>query len=147
MMSLDFYDNEIGNKNFVMGGTSGSGKSSTLNMIAEAYSASGAKVWIIEPGNSFLRLCEVCSGQMIAFGTHGKRPGINPFSWVRDIKEDMQMLLPMASKMASPRADLLDVQYKALGAMIMELYQQYGAAMTVTSIRDRFKSLSKCIQE
>jgi conjugal transfer ATP-binding protein TraC len=103
MMRLDFYDNEIGNKNFCMGGTSGSGKSSTMAMIAEAYAATGAKVWIAEPGNSYTRLCQICNGQMIHFGTHGKRPRINPFSWVRDIKEDMQMLLPMASKMASPR--------------------------------------------
>jgi len=139
LMKLDFYDNEIGNKNFCMAGTSGSGKSSTLNMIAEAYRASGAKVWIMEPGSSFVRVTKICKGQMIHFGTHGQRPRINPFSWVRDIKDDMQMLLPMASKMASPKSDLLDVQYKALGAMIMALFAEYGPDMTITAIRDRFK--------
>ncbi|HQR19513.1 MAG TPA: type IV secretion system protein TraC [Burkholderiaceae bacterium] len=140
MLKLDFYDNEIGNKNFCMAGTSGAGKSQTLNLIAEAYASTGSKVWIVEPGNSFMRLCQICNGQMIHFGTHGKRPRINPFSWVRDIKEDMQMLLPMASKMASPKSDLLDVQYKALGAMIMQLYNEYGADMTITAVRDRFKA-------
>jgi conjugal transfer ATP-binding protein TraC len=38
------------------------------------------------------------------------------------------------------KADLLDVQYKALGAMIMQLYGEYGAEMTITAVRDRFKA-------
>ena len=139
LMTLDLYDNDLGNYNFAVIGAPGSGKSVLLNEMAWSYRAVGAKVWMLDLGRSFEKLCRKANGTYMEF-----RPEVdiclNPFSIVRDINEDIDMLVPALSKMASMAEPLEEVQYKAISALTLELFKEYGQEMTITALRDRFKT-------
>ena len=68
-----------------------------LNEIAWSYRAIGAKVWMLDLGRSFEKLCRVCDGQMIEFRASATI-NVNPFSAVTDIHDDMAMLQPVVAR-------------------------------------------------
>ncbi|MES2260952.1 MAG: type IV secretion system protein TraC [Pseudomonadota bacterium] len=139
LMTLDPYDNDLGNPNIATIGAPGSGKSVLFNEMAWSYRAIGAKVWMLDLGRSFEKLCSKARGTYIEF-----RPDVdiclNPFTSVQDIKEDIDMLVPAIAKMASMQRPLDEVQYKAISAMVLKLFRQYGCDLTPTGLRDAFKT-------
>jgi conjugal transfer ATP-binding protein TraC len=139
LMTLDLFDNDLGNYNFAIIGAPGSGKSVLMNEMAWSYRAIGARVWMLDLGRSFEKLCRKANGTYIEF-----RPDVaiclNPFTHVADIQEDIDMLVPAISKMASMSRPLDEVQYKAISAMVLRLFRQYGNELTVTALRDAFKT-------
>jgi conjugal transfer ATP-binding protein TraC len=139
LMMLDLYDNDLGNYNFAIIGAPGSGKSVLMNEMAWSYRAIGAKVWMLDLGRSFEKLCRKARGTYIEF-----RPDVdicmNPFSTVQDINEDIDMLVPAIAKMASMQHTLDEVQYKAISAMTLKLFKQYGRDLSITGLRDAFKT-------
>jgi conjugal transfer ATP-binding protein TraC len=137
LMTLDLYDNDLGNYNFAVIGAPGSGKSVLLNEMAWSYRAVGAKVWMMDLGRSFEKLCRKADGMYIEFRADS-RICVNPFTMVNDIHEDLDMLKPAIAKMCSMQHSLEEVQYKAIGAMILKLYQEYGRDLTITALRDAF---------
>ena len=138
LMTLDLFDNDLGNYNFAIIGAPGSGKSVLMNEMAWSYRAIGAKVWMLDLGRSFEKLCRKAGGAYVEF-----RPDVdiclNPFTRVVDIHEDIDMLVPAICKMASMSRPLDEVQYKAISAMVLKLYREYGNDLTVTALRDAFK--------
>ena len=135
LMRLDVYDNPAGNYNVAIAGTSGSGKSVFLNEIATAYLGVGAKVWIIDVGRSYEKTCRNLSGEFIEFTEH-QTIGLNPFSLVDDINEDMEMLQPVVAQMVSPREPLDNFHYSSLGTAIKKVWNRKGREMTVTDVFD-----------
>lgn len=148
LMTLDLYDNTMGNSNAAIIGAPGSGKSVLMNEIAVAYRAVGAQVWILDLGRSFEKLCNKAGGLHIEF-TPSSNICLNPFAAVTErrwneqkqqheggIEEDIDMLKPALAKMCSMSDPLDEVQRKALGALTLKLYRQYGREMTVTALRD-----------
>ena len=139
LMTLDLYDNDLGNYNFAIIGAPGSGKSVLMNEMAWSYRAIGAKVWMLDLGRSFEKLCRKANGTYIEF-----RPDVdiclNPFTTVRDIREDIDMLVPAIAKMASMQHALDEVQYKAISAMVLKQFRIHGQDLTVTGLRDAFKT-------
>ena len=79
LMTLDIFDNDLGNYNFAIIGAPGSGKSVLMNEMAWSYRAIGAKVWMLDLGRSFEKLCRKAEGTYIEF-----RPDVdiclNPFT-------------------------------------------------------------------
>lgn len=134
VMGLDFYDNVNGGKNVAIVGKTGSGKSVLLQEIGCAYASVGAKVWVMDKGRSFERVCFNLKGQYIRF-IRGTGLCINPFWMVVDIADDMAMLRPVIAKMASPHAPLEPVAYGAIHDIIMYLWGKKGRYMTVTDFR------------
>ncbi|MDZ7855938.1 type IV secretion system protein TraC [Sphaerotilus sp.] len=139
LMTLDLFDNDLGNYNFAIIGAPGSGKSVLMNEMAWSYRAIDAKVWMLDLGRSFEKLCRKAKGTYIEF-----KPEVdiclNPFTHILDIQEDIDMLVPAISKMASMSRPLDEVQYKAISAMVLKLFRQYGNDLTVTALRDAFKT-------
>lgn len=149
IVALDLYDNDLGNYNGAVIGAPGSGKSVFLNELAWSYRGTGAKVWVLDLGRSMEKLCRKANGQYIEFRPDA-RVCLNPFSTVSEerltehgmeggIKEDIDMLWPAIAKMCSMSSRLEEVQYKAIQAMILKLYGQYGKDMTITALRDAFR--------
>ena len=138
LMTLDIFDNDLGNYNFAIIGAPGSGKSVLMNEMAWSYRAIGAKVWMLDLGRSFEKLCRKANGTYIEF-----RPDVdiclNPFTHIADINEDIDMLVPGISKMCSMQHTLEEVQYKAISAMVLKLWREYGNELRITALRDAFK--------
>ncbi len=139
LMTLDLFDNDLGNYNFAIVGAPGSGKSVLMNEMAWSYRAVGAKVWMLDLGRSFEKLCRQAGGTYIEF-----RPDVdiclNPFTRIVDINEDIDMLVPGISKMASMQRPLDEVQYKAISAMVLKLFRAHGNDLSITALRDAFKA-------
>ena len=147
LMTVDLYDNNLGNYNAVVIGAPGSGKSVLLNEMAWSYLSIGARVWMLDLGRSFEKLCKKAGGTYIEFKPDS-RINLNPFSVVSDerlsadggreggISEDIDMLKPALAKMCSMAHPLEEVQLKALGATALRLYRQYGRDLTITGLRD-----------
>jgi conjugal transfer ATP-binding protein TraC len=133
VMPLDVYDNPAGNYNVAIAGTSGSGKSLLLNEIAVSYLGTGARVWIIDVGRSYEKACRNFGGSFIEF-TEDAGLSLNPFSFVEDIDEDMELLQPLLAQMVSPREALDGFQYSTLGAAIKKVWKARGRQMTVSDI-------------
>jgi conjugal transfer ATP-binding protein TraC len=133
--SFDLYDS-IGNYNAAIVGTSGAGKSSTIAELAWSYLGTGAKVWILDLGRTFQKLCIKANGSFLEF--HSKCGiNINPFTHVVDFQDDYSMLQSVLIKMASPDRDLEDAfQRQALGDALTQQWLKHGTQLTVTHIRD-----------
>ncbi len=139
LMTLDLYDNDQGNFNGAIIGTPGSGKSVWMNEIAWSYRATNAQVRLLDLGRSFEKLCRKANGAFIEFGPHSPI-NVNPFTVVDNIDRDMAMLTPVIAKMASLSAPLEEVQYKAINAGILRVWRAHGKDMTITALRDLFKT-------
>ncbi len=137
--TMDLYDNDLGNYNFAVVGAPGSGKSVFLNEIAWSYRSIGAKVFMMDLGRSFEKLCIKARGTYVEF-KHDTKINLNPFSKIIDINEDIDMLVPAIAKMCSMQHTLHEVQYKAISAMVLKLWRKYGKDMSVTALRDAFRA-------
>ena len=135
LMQIDVYDNPAGNYNVAIAGTSGSGKSLLLNEIAASYLGTGARVWIIDVGRSYEKACRNFGGSFIEF-TERAGLSLNPFTFVDDIDEDMELLQPLLAQMVSPREPLEGFQYSTLGAAIKKTWKAKGRGMTVSDVHD-----------
>ena len=137
VMGFDLFDNTGGNFNFAVAALSGSGKSVFVNELAYRYRAAGAKVWIIDVGRSYKNLCELMDGEFIEFDDERENTlCLNPFSMVRDISNDMEMILPLLAEMASPREPLNNFCYTALASSIKRVWEEKGSRTTITDIYD-----------
>lgn len=139
LMTLDLFDNDLGNYNAAIIGAPGSGKSVLMNELAWSYRAIGAKVWMLDLGRSFEKLCHKAQGAYLEF-----RPEVhiclNPFTHIVDINEDIDMLVPGIAKMASMQHTLDEVQYKAISATVLALFGRHGNDLSITALRDEFKA-------
>ena len=139
LIGIDVFSNPSGNYNGCVVGTSGSGKSAALNEMAKRYLAYGAKVWIIDVGRSYEKLCRSLGGQYIEF-TPDSGIVLTPFTMVRDIEEDMEMLKPLLAQMISPSRPLSDYELSQLEFNLRVLWDEYGTSLTMDILADRLKS-------
>jgi conjugal transfer ATP-binding protein TraC len=139
IVKLDLWDNDAGNKNVAIAGGSGSGKSVLINEIAQSYAGMGAKIWIYDLGGSFEKLCSKMKGQYIRFDA-GRDICLNPFSMVKTIKEDFDMLHAILMRMASPATPLEPYFAQALGNAITTVWNDYGRDGNVTHVYNLLRS-------
>ncbi|MCG2583887.1 type IV secretion system protein TraC [Massilia sp. TS11] len=138
LVACDLYDNAVGgNYNFAVIGTSGSGKSVMLNEIAWSYLSTGALLRILDFGRSMEKLCRNARGTFIEVRSDVPIC-FNPFPRVGLIEDDIEILEPTIALMCSPKAELSDVQRKAIAVMILNLWRAHGKDMTITAMRDAF---------
>ncbi len=137
VIGLDLYDNSEGNYNFAVAGSSGSGKSVFLNEIAWSYLGAGSKVWMLDLGKSFARLCDKADGQMLELRS-GCGLNINPFTHIVDFKDDMAMLQAVVAKMAAPYGALEPFQYAAIATALTRCWNEKGKDMTLSDVRNVF---------
>lgn len=137
-MGVDLFGNPAGNYNGCVVGTSGSGKSAFLNELAERYLAMGAKVWIIDVGRSYEKLCHALGGQFIEF-TNEANVVLNPFTMVNDIDEDMEMLKPLIAQMVSPGRPLSDYELAQLELAIRGIWDERGPGSSIDLLAQKLK--------
>jgi conjugal transfer ATP-binding protein TraC len=136
---FNFFDYKQGGKNaFVIAGTGG-GKSFFINEIVFSYLGLGSKIWIIDVGGSYKKICEIFGGDFITFGPSSK-VNINPFSKISSyqelIDEHMSVLKGMIAQMASPNNPLTDIELSYLEEAIGQCFMKYSSDTTITNISD-----------
>ncbi|MBK6616133.1 type IV secretion system protein TraC [Ottowia sp.] len=137
-MGVDIFANPSGNFNGCVVGTSGSGKSFFLNELTQRTLATGGRVWIIDVGRSYEKLCSMLGGQYIEF-TPDSNICLNPFSMVTDIDEDMQMLKPLVAQMISPLKPLEAYELAQLDINMRQLWEEKGPETSITLLAERLK--------
>jgi conjugal transfer ATP-binding protein TraC len=134
IMFIDLFGNVTGNYNAVVCGKSGSGKSVLLNLLTLSYLGIGARVWIIDIGRSFAKLCDQVGGQYIEM-SKAADIRLNPFSMVINIDEDIEMLTALFCHMCSPSATLTDHLKSILKAHLTDIWYTHGRAATVDHVQ------------
>jgi conjugal transfer ATP-binding protein TraC len=138
---VDLFANDEGNYNGCVVGTSGSGKSVFCNELVSSYLGVGARVWVIDVGGSYKKLCSKLGGQYIQFGD-SNQVSLNPFPLIRNIEDDMEIVHPLMGQMASGNIGegVSAFQYAAIGKAIRLAWDKHGKETTVTIIRDMLKA-------
>ena len=139
IMYIDLFDSP-GNYNCVVSAASGSGKSFFVNDLIINYLAMGGRVFVLDVGGSYEKLCENLNGEYIEF-TYEKWPILNPFSSlkVEDGKideEDLGFVTPLIAKMAAGEERLSKVQEGELEEMIVKTVEKFGTDATISNLYD-----------
>ena len=134
IMSMSLHDSST-NKNGVIAAESGSGKSFLLNEIILSYMSEGARVWVIDAGKSYKKLCESLEGDFVEFG-EASRICLNPFQTIENWEDEEDGIVSLVGAMASANANLSDLQIAELKRIMKGLWDAHGQGMTVDDIRE-----------
>lgn len=143
VMLLDLFDSP-GNYNAVVAATSGSGKSFFVNELCLSYLSTGGKVWLIDIGRSYFKLCRFLGGNFIEF-KDANPPCLNPFSRVTQLEGEegeLDLLIPIIGQMASPSRPLSDLERSFIEKAIREAYLSKKEKTTVTAVAEALHGFS-----
>lgn len=147
IMSFDIFANPTGNFNTCVAAKSGAGKSFWANEFIRSYLGTQGRVWMIDAGKSYQKLCEHLKGQFIQFATKRDTFCLNPLTLLdvpragrseSDIKDEVQeriaMVKDLLGQMASPSKILSDLQSAWMQDAIMKVIETVGADGTPTDV-------------
>lgn len=138
LMSLSLWDTSD-NMNALIAAASGSGKSFFTNEIIMSYLSLGARVWVIDVGRSYKKLCDTLQGDFIEF-SDDKNISLNPFSLVEKYEEDEDELIELVSTMISNEVPISPKQKSELRRLMRRIWDTKKNSM---SIDDIFYELNK----
>ena len=125
IMNVSLYDSNS-NYNCCIAAQSGSGKSFGTNEIISGYLSAGGRIWVIDVGRSYEKLCSVYGGDFVHFGD-GSNIGLNPFPLVREYdgeEGEEDMIVGLLQAMAAPTQPLTDFQTSALKSITREVWDR-----------------------
>lgn len=134
LQSLDVFSNPTGGYSGIISAATGAGKSVFANEFTLSYLGVGAKVWTIDVGRSYEKLCYFLGGDFIVFG---KESGVclNPFSRVIDLNDEMPQLKSIIAQMASSQP-LNELSRSYIEEAIQSQFAKKGHSMTVTDVAE-----------
>lgn len=132
IMNVDLFDSET-NYNCVIAAASGAGKSFQTNNMITNYLSIGGKAWVIDVGRSYEKLCENYNGDFIHFGKDSDIC-LNPFELVKDIEEEIDIIMGLVAAMAAPTSQLSDLQMQELLKIMLDLWEEHKHSMNVDLI-------------
>lgn len=149
--NFDLFDSDT-NFNAIVFAESGAGKSYLTQQMVCDYLAEGAKVWVVDIGRSYYKLCQLLGGEFIEFSDNSNIC-LNPFSNCEDIIEEVSMFETLLEKMAAPEGGLDDYRRIRLNEAIRQVYDKDGNSMTISSVAkfcqnstdDRIKDLGSML--
>ena len=130
--TFDIYDSAT-NYNGIVFAEPGAGKSFLTQKIVSDYLAEGAKVWAIDAGRSYYKLCKATKGTFIEFQPESKII-LNPFTFVENLDDDMDIIKTMIAKMAAPETALSDYEMSLLENAISGTFSAEGKGSTVAKV-------------
>lgn len=138
LMNISLHDSST-NQNAVVAAESGSGKSFLLNELVLDYMSEGARVWIIDAGKSYKKLCEALGGDFVEFSERS-RISLNPFATVVDWNSEEDAVVNLLSTMASMEGKLDDYQIAALKGHMHRLWDEDSRSRMETA-RERIAEI------
>lgn len=140
LMDISLHDSST-NQNAVIAAESGSGKSFLLNELVLDYMSEGARVWIIDAGKSYQKLCDALGGDFVEFSERS-RISLNPFETVVDWNSEEDAVVNLLSTMASMQGRLDDYQQAALKNHMHRLWDQTNA-IRMEQAKDKLASINE----
>jgi len=149
LLGFDIFDSDT-NFNFYVIATSGSGKSFFVNYLTTNYLTLGARVFVIDIGRSYERLCEINNGQWIEFDLQNPI-SLNPFSTLEsreELNEFIDYLIGLIFFMGAPVSLDLSAEIEKLIKTYLEqaitnCYDTMGKDMLIDHIIEYFGSLGE----
>ncbi len=135
VMGFSPFDSDTG-YSLTISATTGGGKSFLSNELISGVLAAGGKVWVIDAGRSYAKLCDTLGGQHLSFEAEAKMC-LNPFSSIStddEFEEVQAILLNLLATMAAPNDGLSDFQLSILNTILLEQFQAYRSGLTVDHI-------------
>jgi conjugal transfer ATP-binding protein TraC len=132
------FDNDTGNFNCVVVGRSGTGKSVFMQDLLLNGLATGARVFVLEVGRSFEKMCHLVGGQSIEF-SKGSGLCLNPFTLISESCPDernqsFSMLRSIVCEMCAPTSGTNDLQNALVEQGIQAAWAKRGRQATITDI-------------
>ncbi|RMH33097.1 MAG: type IV secretion system protein TraC [Nitrospirae bacterium] len=126
--TFDVFGNTNGGYSMTISGKTGSGKSFFTNKFLLSYLGVGARVWVIDIGRSYEKLCKTIGGQYIEVRDQLDQLCFNPFSYLTykedHAREEQGQLLSIFERMCAPRAGLTDLQRSFLQETIQKVWME-----------------------
>lgn len=134
------FDNKAGNYNTVVVGRSGSGKSVFMQDLLLSSLGTGAKVFVLEVGRSFEKLCDLLNGQYIEFSKVSSIC-LNPFSHIsqQDHEEtdtSISFIKAIIACMAAPEKGTSDYENGLIERAIRYAWEGKQNKATITDVAD-----------
>ena len=136
----------IGESNYNVNviGQSGSGKSVLLQDTVANFLSSGTKVFVLDIGRSYEKLCNLCDGDFIEFKMDSQIC-LNPFDRVNlDSKESqgdfLSLLLPILAKMVAPKRGTTDIEDSILSRCLQQTWETKKNKTTITDIAENLQA-------
>lgn len=134
LMGWDPFSNNAGNYNVSVVGRSGSGKSVLMQELMTSILGSNGRVFVIDVGRSFEKICHLLEGQFIEF-TPTFNLSLNPFQVLSTLKLEEQedtiaVLKPILGLMVAPTQGITDEENALLEKAIRALLNQDNPSIT-----------------
>lgn len=152
ILNFNPFDNKTGNYNITVTGKSGSGKSVFMQELMMNGLWNGAKVFVLEIGRSFEKLCNLYGGQYLEFS--GKSDiCLNPFTCISvsendsEKDNDLSVLKSIISTMAKPSEGVTDLESTFIETAILACWEKKKNNSTITDVADFLSSHSNPIAQ
>ena len=136
-----------GNLNTVVVGPSGSGKSVFMQDLIMSSLGTGSRVFVLDLGRSFEKLCHLVDGEYIAFN-EGCQMNLNPFSMIPidgDIDATniaLEMVSSIVATMAMPSQRIDKERSDILDALVKKVWETRGTKGTIDDVIKLLSTLS-----
>lgn len=132
------FDNKSGNYNCIVVGRSGSGKSVFMQDLLLSGLSTGAKVYVLEVGRSFEKLCELLNGQHIEFSKNSAIC-LNPFTNISQNDPEEQdtaisFVKSIIATMAAPAEGTSDYENALIEKAIRQAWEAKKTQATITDV-------------
>jgi conjugal transfer ATP-binding protein TraC len=124
---IDIFDRNANNNNIFVAAQTGAGKSFFINYLVYNYYGAGAKIRIIDIGDSYKKNTILYNARYLDFGE--EKTSINPFSTIMDEEYDLPIIAQIAAQMAystSERAVPTDTEIQLLNNAVKWAYDNEG---------------------
>jgi len=138
------FDNQNGNFNVVIAAPSGKGKTTFSLEYVFGLRSAGNKVWVIDIGHSYQKLCNILGGTFIEFKSENVIC-INPFTYISDFEETRELLNALLAAMARPTSRVNDEENAYLEQAIKAAWFLKGNEATITTIAEWLTSQESSI--
>lgn len=144
LMNWNPFDNDKGNYNVAVIGRSGGGKSVFMQELIFNGLGTGSKVFVLDVGRSFDKLCLTLEGQMIEFSRQSTIC-LNPFSNVpiNNVEEQVDCIIMLKSvigNMADPIHGMNSEQNSRIEQAIVEVWKEKQNEATITDVANWLKN-------
>ncbi len=131
-----------GNLNTVVIGPSGSGKSVFMQDLLLNHLGQGDRVFILDLGRSFEKLCHLLDGQYLEFSTKSQL-NLNPFSFIKSTPEaldtGLEMVAGILATMAMPTHKIDKERSDLLSAVVKQAWINKGYEACIDTVIDLLK--------